>query len=108
MLTIQSEKPNVLAFVLKENAWRSYRGKERVYVAEAQLKGGAVETVTLGLSDFKCTTDGAPPKNWAEMDQLGICAKYEVRRAKRRVLAAEPWRGEQPVFKRLEWRVSAD
>jgi hypothetical protein len=107
-LTIQSDKPNVLAFVLKENTWRSYRGKQRVYVAEGRLKGGAVETVMLGLSDFKCTTDGAPPKNWAEMDQLGICAKYEVRRPRQMVLAAEPWRGEQPVFKRLEWRVSAD
>jgi hypothetical protein len=107
-LTIQSQKPNVLAFVLKENAWRGYRGKERVYVAEARLKGGAVETVRLGLSDFKSPTDGASPKSWAEMDQLGICAKYEVRRPKRRVLAAEPWRGEQPVFKRLEWWVSAD
>jgi hypothetical protein len=107
-LTIQSDKPNVLAFVLKENTWRSYRGKQRVYVAEARLKGGAVETVTLGLSDFKSTTDGVSPKSWVEMDQLGICAKYEVRRAKRRVLAAEPWRGDQPVFKRLEWRVSAD
>jgi hypothetical protein len=107
-LTLQSEKPNLLAFVLKENAWRSYRGKQRVYVAEARLKGGAVETVTLGLSDFECTTDGAPPKSWAEMDQLGICAKYKVRRPKPRVLAAEEWRGKQPVIKRLEWRVRTD
>ena len=102
-LTIQSERPNVLAFVLKEHAWRGYRGKQRVYVAEARLKGGAAETVTLGLSHFKCTTDGAPPKSWAEMDQLGICAKYEVRRPKRRVWAAEEWQGKAPVFKRLEW-----
>ena len=104
-LTIQSEQPNVLAFVLKENAWRGYRGKQRVYVAEARLKGGAAETVALGLNDFKCTTDGAPPKSWAEMDQLGICAKYEVRRPKQMVLAAEVWQGKPPVFKRLEWRV---
>ena len=107
-LTIQSEKPNVVAFVLKENAWRGYRGKQREYFAEARLKGGAMETVALGLNDFKSTTDGASPKSWAEMDQLGLCAKYEVRGPVPRVLAAEPWRGEQPVFKRLEWRVSAD
>jgi hypothetical protein len=107
-LTLQSEKPNVVAFVLKENAWRGYRGKQREYFAEARLKGGAMETVALGLNDFKSTTDGASPKSWAEMDQLGLCAKYEVRGPVLRVLAAEPWRGEQPVFKRLEWRVSAD
>ena len=40
-LTLRSEKPNVLAFVLKENAWRNYRGKRREYVAEARVKGGS-------------------------------------------------------------------
>ena len=102
---LQSEKPNLLVIVLKENAWRNYRGKQREFVAEARLKGGAVETVALGSNDFKSTTDGVSPKNWAEMDQLGICAKYEVRRPKGKVFAAEPWKGGQPVFKRLEWRV---
>ena len=104
-LTIQSEQPNVLGVVLHENTWRRYRGKNRTYVAEVKLKGGKGETVTLDLGDFKSTTDGSSPKSWAEMDQLGICAKYEVRRPKGKVFAAEPWKGGQPVFKRLEWRV---
>ena len=46
-LALQSEQPNVLGIVLHENTWRRYRGKKRTYVAEAKLKGGKTETVTL-------------------------------------------------------------
>ncbi len=102
-LTIHSEQPNVIGFVLKENTWRGYRGKPRVYTAEARLKGRAPETVTLALKDFRCTTDGAPPASWAELDELGLVARHTVRGPKPQVLAAEDWRGAQPVFKRLEW-----
>jgi len=104
-LTLQSEKPNVLAFVLKENVWRNYRGKQREYIAEVRIEGGVVETVKLGLKNFKSVTDGAAPKSWAHMDQLAICAKYEVRRPKPMVFAAEPWQGSKPVFERLEWQL---
>jgi hypothetical protein len=102
-LTIHSEQPNVIGFVLKENTWRGYRGKPRVYTAEARLKGRAPETVTLALKDFRCTTDGAPPASWAELDELGLVARHTVRGPKPRVLAAEDWRGAPPVFIRLEW-----
>ena len=102
-LTIQSEQPNVLGIVLHENTWRSYRGKRRTYVTEVKLKGGKPERVTVGLSDFKNVTDGVPLKSWAELDELGLVAKATIRGAKPVELAANPWQGPQPVFKRLEW-----
>ena len=104
-LTLQSEKPNVLAFVLKENVWRNYRGKQREYIAEVRIKGGAVETVILELKNFKSVSDEAPPKNWKNMDQFAVCAQYQVRRPKTRVIAADLWQGPKPVFKRLEWQL---
>ena len=104
-LTIQSEQPNVLGMVLHENTWRRYRGKNRTYVAEVKLKGGTAETVTLGLGDFKNVTDGVPLKNWEQLDELGLVAKTTIRGAKPIEVAADPWQGPQPVFKRLEWQL---
>jgi hypothetical protein len=104
-LTLQSKKPNVLGFVLKENVWRNYRGKQREYVAEVRIKGGAVETVILELKNFKSVSDGAPPKSWKNLDQFAVCAQYQIRRPKTRVIAADPWQGPKPVFKRLEWQL---
>lgn len=102
-LTIQCEQPNVLGIVLHENTWRHYRGKKRTYVAEVKLKGGKAETVTVGLSDFKNVTDGVPLKSWAELDELGLVAKATIRDSKAIEVAADPWQGPQPEFKRLEW-----
>ena len=102
-LTIQSEQPNVLGIVLHENTWRHYRGKKRTYVAEVNLKGSKAETVTVDLSDFKNVTDGEPLKSWGELDELGLVAKATIRGAKPVEVAADPWQGPQPVFKRLEW-----
>ncbi|MDC0143957.1 acetylxylan esterase [Verrucomicrobia bacterium] len=104
-LTIQSEQPNVLGMVLHENTWRRYRGKNRTYVAEVKLKGGTAETVTLGLGDFKNVTDGVPLKNWEQLDELGLVANTTIRGAKPIEVAADPWQGPQPVFKRLEWQL---
>ena len=104
-LTIQSEQPNVLGIVLHENTWRHYRGKKRSYVAEAKLKGGQTETVALDLSDFKNVTDGVPLKSWDELDELGLVARTTIRGAKPIEVAAEPWQGPKPVFKRLEWQL---
>jgi len=103
-LTIQSEQPNVLGIVLHENTWRHYRGKKRSYVAEAKLKGGQTETVALDLSDFKNITDGVPLKSWDELDELGLVARTTIRGSKPIEVAAEPWQGPKPVFKRLEWQ----
>jgi len=105
-LTIQSEQPNVLGIVLHENTWRNYRGKKRTYVAEIKLKGGKAEIVSLALTDFKNVTDGEPLKNWEQLDELGLVAKTTLRGAKPVEVAAEPWQGPRPVFKRLEWVLS--
>ena len=102
-LTIQSEQPNVLGVVLHENTWRQYRGKKRTYVAEMKLKGGKPETVSLALTDFKNVTDGEPLKNWEQLDELGLVAKATLRGPKPVEVAADPWQGPRPVFKRLEW-----
>ena len=102
-LTIQSEQPNVLGVVLHENTWRQYRGKKRTYVAEMKLKGGKAETVSLALTDFKNVTDGEPLKNWEQLDELGLVAKATLRGPKPIELAADPWQGPRPMFKRLEW-----
>ena len=106
-LTIQSEQPNVLGLVLHENTWRHYRGKKHTYVAEVKLKGGLAETVTVDLSDFKNVTDGEPLKSWAELDELGLVAKATIRGPKPVEVAADPWQGPRPVFKRLEWVLQA-
>ena len=105
-LTIQSEQPNILGVVLHENTWRRYRGKNRTYVAEMKLTGGKAETVTMDLGDFKNVTDGVPLENWDQLDELGLVAKATVRGAEPVEVAADPWRGPQPVFKRLEWLTS--
>ena len=106
ILTIQSEQPNVLGVVLHENTWRRYRGKNRTYVAELKLTGGKAETVMMNVGDFKNVTDGVPLKNWEQLDELGLVAKATVRGAKPIEVAADPWQGPQPVFKRLEWLTS--
>ena len=107
-LTIQCEQTNVLGIVLHENIWRSYRGKRRTYVAEVNLKGGKAEMLTVDLSDFKNVTDGVQLKSWAELDELGLVAKATIREAKPVEVAADPWRGPRPLFKRLEWLMQAE
>ncbi len=107
VLTVQCELPNVIGIVLHENTWRQYRGKRNTYVAEVQLKGFKLDTVVLALSDFKNVTGGPPLQSWAELDELGLVAKHTIRGAKPVEVAAEPWQGPRPVFRRLEWQLPA-
>ena len=104
-LTIQSDQPNMLGIVLHENKWRKYRGKKRTYVSEVKLIGGKAETLVWGLSDFKNLTDDLPLKSWDELDELGFVARTTIRGAKPIEVAAEPWQGPKPAFKRLEWQL---
>ena len=64
--------------------------------------------VTLGFSDFNNVTDGVPLKSWEELDELGLVAKTTIRGAKPVEIAADPWQGSRPVFKRLEWLMQAE
>jgi len=74
-------------------------------VAEVNLKGGKAETVTLDFGDFKNVTDDVLLKSWDELDELGLVAKATIRGAKPIEVAADPWQGPKPVFKRLEWQL---
>ncbi len=52
-LEVQTEEANELVIVLTENFFRSYRGKQREYIAVVKLTGGkAVQTVALESGDF--------------------------------------------------------
>ena len=107
-LRLRAEQANALVIVLKENAWRSYRGKEATYVCETKLRGGSEpETLLLRLEDFRDVVNDAPLKSWAELDQLALCARYQSRSRspgfKPKTYAAEPWQGPPPEFLRLAW-----
>lgn len=107
-LRLRAEQANAFVIVLKENAWRGYRGKEATYLHEAKVRGGAEpETLVLRPEDFRNVVDGSPLESWAELDQLALCARYESRsRApgfKPKTYAAEPWQGPPPEFLRLAW-----
>ena len=64
--------------------------------------------VSVGFSDFKNVTDDVPLKSWEELDELGLVAKTTIREAKPVEVAADPWQGARPVFKRLEWLLQAE
>ena len=54
---------------------------------------------------FKEAQSGAALQTWAELDQLGLCAKYQVKRGKAKTFPETPWKGPRPKFIRLEWEV---
>lgn len=107
-LRLRAERANVFVIVLKENAWRGYRGKEATYVHEAEVRGGdEPENLVLGLQDFRNVVDASPLKSWSELDQLAFCARYESRSrtpgSKPKTYAGQPWQGPPPKFLRLAW-----
>jgi hypothetical protein len=59
------------------------------------------QTITLSVGDFK-SADGQPLKNWSQLDQLGLCARYEERVRGQRPRPAQ-WKGDFPQFLRIEW-----
>ena len=101
-LTLTLSKPNRITFVVIENEWRSYRGRKRVFIHDHAFPGQAEpQTLSLRVADFK-DANGDSPANWRQLDQFGICARYEDRNA--RPSAAPPqWQGDLPTFHRLEW-----
>ncbi|MFP6900553.1 MAG: acetylxylan esterase [Opitutales bacterium] len=104
-LHLESEEPNSFVIVLHQNTWRSYRGKKGTYVTVVDLKGGEPETILLRPADFKEVQSGAALQTWAELDQLGLCAKYQVKRGKAKTFPETPWQGPRPNFIRLEWQM---
>jgi Dienelactone hydrolase family len=100
-ITLKMPKTNRMVFVLEENEWRSYRGQRKTYVCRREISGAeAAQTVTLELKDFT-SREGASPKSWAEIDQLGLCARH----TQPGEADAKParWDGPVPEFVRVEW-----
>ena len=106
-LRILSEQPNSFVVVLNQNTWRSYRGKKGTYVAVVNLKGGKPETILLRPTGFKEVQTGAALQTWAEIDELGLCAKYQVKKGKAQTFPGKHWQGPRPKLIRLEWQVKA-
>jgi dienelactone hydrolase len=97
---VRAEKPNDLVIVLTENVFRSYRGKQKEFVAVAKLHGGTdTQTVRLEPSDFKAG-DGEALSSWGHVDLLSFRAYYD-RGVK--LLGSKGWAGSQPVFGKVWW-----
>jgi len=106
-LRMQSEQPNSFVLVLQQNTWRAYRGKKGTYMAVVDLKGGKPETIRLNPADFKEVQTGNTLQTWAELDELGLCAKYQVKRGTPQTFPKTPWKGARPELIRLEWQMKA-
>ena len=98
---VQAGKKNDLVIVLTENVFRSYRGKQREFVAAVTLDGGKdSQTVSLEPKDFKAG-DGEALSSWKNVDLLSFRAYHEKGD---KLIGSKTWAGPQPVFKKLWWR----
>ena len=99
-IDVETEETNDLVVVLTENVFRSYRGRERTFVASARLRGGNDrETVALAPADFTAA-DGTPLESWSAIDLLSLRAYAEPGG---KLVGSKTWRGPQPVFRRVAW-----
>lgn len=98
-LSLKMPKTNRLTFVLRENDWRSYRGPRASYQCTREIAGSAeVQSVMLVPSDF-ISDKGTPLKDWARIDELGICAHVPGKAGKDVAL----WNGGAAEFVWLGW-----
>jgi hypothetical protein len=98
-MSLKMPKTNRLTFVLRENDWRGYRGPRASYVCTREIVGNAeVQSVSLDSSEF-ISDKGTPLKDWAQIDELGICAHAPGKAGKDATL----WNGSAPEFLRLVW-----
>ncbi len=101
---VQAEKPNELVIVLTENFFRSYRGKQKEFVAVFKLGGGREpQTVSLEPKHFT-TSDGEALSSWKHVDVLSFRAYYEKGG---NLLGSKSWAGPQPVFRKVWWEWNA-
>ncbi len=98
-VTLKMPKTNRLTLVVRQNDWRSYRGPRGSYKCTREIAGSAeVQSVVLAPADF-VSDKGTPLKDWAQIDELGICAREPGKAAKEAVL----WNGGAAVFVRAGW-----
>lgn len=89
---------------MRENFFRSYRGKPQDFVAIEPLKGGEEwKTVSLSPADFKLPGGQEKLSSWKQCDVLGFKAYHRPRRSNL-VIGSERWAGSQPVFRNLRWQ----
>ena len=89
-LDVQAEKPNELVIVLTENFFRSYRGKQKEFVAVVKLNGGKdTQAISLEPKDFK-TSDGEVLASWKNVDVLSLRAYYRQGRQVARAARVGP------------------
>jgi hypothetical protein len=99
--SVQVDNPNELVIVLTENFFRSYRGRQKEFVAVAKLNGGKEsQTITLAPEDFKAG-DGEALSCWKNVDVLSLRAYYDK---SGKLLGSKTWVGRQPVFQKLWWQ----
>ncbi len=99
-LTLKMPQTNRIAIVLQQNEWRSYRGQKNTFVCEREVQGAdAAQTIVLEAKEF--TSPEGPLANWSQLDQLGICAHYELRGAPKMEIPL--WNGPAMTPMRIEW-----
>jgi hypothetical protein len=100
-VTLAAERPNALVIVLTENFFRSYRGRQKEFIAVVELGGGPdAQTAVLAHEDFT-TLDGERLTNWKNIDLLSFRAYVEKGE---KLYGSKAWAGPQPVFRSVEWK----
>jgi hypothetical protein len=98
-VSLKMPKTNRLTFVVRENDWRSYRGPRASYLCTREIAGSAeAQSVVLAAADF-VSDKGAVLKDWAQVDELGICARVPSAAAKDAAL----WNGGAAEFVWVGW-----
>ena len=103
---VKSEQPNELVVVLTESFFRSYRGKQRQFVAVVKLTGGdKLQPILLSHSDFAAADGAATLSSWRSVDLLSFRAYYDKAE---KLVGSKSWAGPQPELRNLRWEVTAE
>ena len=98
-VTLKMPSTNRLTLVVRENDWRSYRGPRASYACTREIAGGAAaQSLVLAPADF-VSDKGAVLKDWAQVDELGVCARVPGKGVKDAAL----WNGGAMELVRLGW-----
>jgi hypothetical protein len=99
---VKTEKANQLVVIIKENFFRSYRGRQRELVAVVELPGGDHwQKISLPAARFQVPDKEEKLADWGHADLLGFRAYYGDRQGK--VIGSTRWAGPQPQLRNLQW-----
>lgn len=103
-IRLEVERPNALVIVLTEDFFRSYRGRQKEFVAVVNLSGGKEpQTVSLEPTDFRIA-EGEALSSWRNVDVLSFRAYFDKGG---KLFGSKNWSGPQPVFRKLWWQSDA-